>query len=135
MLFNPRSNKDDRRIFSLCLSMIRNGVPNGVLALINMRARSVIESEKVKIDKLCGKSSLSKGRRAARLAICSFCYRTNCVGDYRCLKSRLGPSMRFEKAEWVKHGKSSSLFENETPVCSPSLRNHIEDELNRVEYS
>nr|UCJ00354.1 putative nucleic acid-binding protein [Cherry mottle leaf virus] len=135
MSFNPRNNKDDRRIFSLCLSMMRNGIPNGVLAVINMKARCVINSEKVKVNKLCGKSSLSKGRRAARLAICSFCYRTNCTGDYRCLKSRNGINARFEKAEWVKYGKSSSLFESETPICAPSLWNHIEDEMDRVRYS
>nr|UCJ00378.1 putative nucleic acid-binding protein [Cherry mottle leaf virus] len=135
MSFNPKNSKDDRRIFSLCLSMMRNGIPNGVLALINIRARNVINLEKVKVNKLCGRSSLSKGRRAVRLAICSFCYRTNCVGDYRCLKSRNGVNARFEKAEWVKYGKSSSLFESETPICAPSLRNHIEDETNRVMHS
>nr|UCJ00342.1 putative nucleic acid-binding protein [Cherry mottle leaf virus] len=135
MSFNPKSNKDDRRIFSLCLSMMRNGIPNGILALINIKARNVINSEKVKVGKLCGKSSLSKGRRAVRLAICPFCYRTNCFDDYRCLRSRNGVNARFEKAEWVKYGKSSSLFESETPICAPSLRNHIEDEINRVKYS
>nr|UCJ00374.1 putative nucleic acid-binding protein [Cherry mottle leaf virus] len=135
MPFDPRNNRDDRKIFSLCLSMMRSGIPSGVLALINIKARNVINLEKVRVNKLCGRSSLSKGRRAARLAICSFCYRINCVGDYRCLKSRNSTNARFEKAEWVKYGKSSPLFESETPICAPSLRNYIENETNRVMYS
>nr|AWD93614.1 nucleotide binding protein [Peach mosaic virus]QDR50347.1 putative nucleic acid-binding protein [Peach mosaic virus] len=134
--FDPKRNKDDRKIFSFCLSMMRNGIPSGLLCKLNLLARDVLARDSNKVClKLCGRSSFAKRRRADGLAVCSFCYRINCVGDYKCIRARFGAGERIEKGEWVRHGMSSSFIENETPVCAPSLRKHILDEFKRVKSS
>ncbi|ABA18639.1 putative nucleic acid-binding protein [Peach mosaic virus] len=134
--FDPKRNKDDRRIFSFCLSMMRKGIPSGLLCKLNLLAREVlaVDSNKTRL-KLCGRSSFAKRRRADSLAVCSFCYRINCVGDYKCMRARFGAGERIERGKWIRHGMSSSLVENETPVCAPLLKMHILSEFERVKSS
>ncbi|QDR50351.1 putative nucleic acid-binding protein [Mexico trichovirus] len=133
MEFNPKRNKDDRKIASFCIAMMRHGIPSGLLSVLNGLARRALRDE-VGNKALCGLSSLAKKRRAKRLAVCSFCYRTNCVGDYKCAKSRNGLNSRFEKGEWIRRGKSSSIMLGDTPVCSFSLSKHIESEVGKIPY-